>query len=100
LGQRTSTKQLKIFEFEEKIPAFSARLSALITVFQVFDGNSIFKLSDSILSQKNIQKNKLGQSTSTKQIKIFKFEEKIPAFSARLSALTTFLQVFDCNSFF
>jgi hypothetical protein len=44
---------LKIIKFEEKIPAFSARLSVLITVFQVFDGNSFFKLSDSILSQKN-----------------------------------------------
>jgi hypothetical protein len=52
------------------------------------------------LSQKNIRQNKLGQSTSTKQLKIFKFKEKIPAFSARLLALITFFQVFDSNSFF
>jgi hypothetical protein len=37
----------------------------------------------------------LGQSTSKKQVKIFKFEEKIPAFRARLSALIIFFQVFD-----
>jgi hypothetical protein len=43
-----------IFKFEDKIPAFSARLSALITFFQVFVGYSFFKLSDSILSQQNI----------------------------------------------
>jgi hypothetical protein len=55
-------------------------------------------LSD--LSQKNIQKNKLGQNTSKKQLKIFKFKDKIPAFSARLSVLITFFQVFDGNSFF
>jgi hypothetical protein len=45
---------LKIFKFEEKILAFSARLSVLITVFQVFDGNSFFYLSDS-------QKNNIGE---------------------------------------
>jgi hypothetical protein len=91
---------LKIFKFEEKIPALSARQSALITFFQFFEGNSFFLLSDSKLSQKNIQKNKLGQSTSKKQLKIFKFEQKIPVFSARLSALITFFEVFDSNSFF
>jgi hypothetical protein len=101
LGQSTSKKQLKIFKFEDKIPAFSARLSALITFFQDFDSNSFFfKLSDSILSQKNIKNNKLGQSTSKKQLKIFKFEDKIPAFSARLSVLITCFQVFDGNSIF
>jgi hypothetical protein len=52
------------------------------------------------LSQKNIQKNKLGQNTSKKQLKIFKYEEKIPAFSARLSALMTVIQVLERNSFF
>jgi hypothetical protein len=31
-----------IFKFEDKMPAFSSRLSVLITVFQVFDGNSFF----------------------------------------------------------
>jgi hypothetical protein len=59
-----------------------------------------FMLSDSILSQKNIQKNKLGQSTSKKQLKIFKFEEKIPAFHARLSVVITVFLVFDSNSLF
>jgi hypothetical protein len=54
-----------------------------------------FKLSGSILSQKTFKKNKLGQSTSKKQLKIFKFEDKIPAFSASLSALMTVIQVFD-----
>jgi hypothetical protein len=61
LGQSISKKQLKIFKFQEKIPAFSARWSVLITVFQVFDSISFFKLSNSILSQKNIQKNKTGE---------------------------------------
>jgi di/tricarboxylate transporter len=57
-------------------------------------------MSDSILSQKNIQKNKLGQSTSKKQFKIFKFQKRVLAFSARLSALMTVIRVFDGNSFF
>jgi hypothetical protein len=52
------------------------------------------------LSQNNIKKNELGQSTSKKLLKIFKFEDKIPAFSVRLSALMTVIQVFDGNSFF
>jgi hypothetical protein len=39
---------------------------------------------------KSIQNNKLGQSTSKIQLKNFKFEEKIPSFSARLSVLLTF----------
>jgi hypothetical protein len=64
LGQSTIKKQLKIFEFEEKIPAFSARLSVMIIFFQVVDGNSFFKLSNSILSQKN----KLGRSNSKKTV--------------------------------
>jgi hypothetical protein len=51
------------------------------------------------LSQKNIQKNKLGQSISKKQLKILKFEDKISAFSTRLSAPMTVIQVFDGNSF-
>jgi hypothetical protein len=54
LGQSTSKKQMTIVKFEDKNLAFSARLSVLITVFQVFDGNSFFLLSDSILSQKTI----------------------------------------------
>jgi hypothetical protein len=57
-------------------------------------------MSDSILSQKNIQKNMLRQKSIKKQLKIFKFEEKIPAFSARLSVLMTVIQVLDGNSFF
>jgi hypothetical protein len=73
--------------------------TSLITVFQVFDSHSLFKLSDSTLSQKNIQKNKLGQSTSKQQLKIFKFEENIPAFSACLSVLITVCHVFDSNYF-
>jgi hypothetical protein len=88
-------EQSKLFKFEDKIPAFSARLSVLITVLEVFNSNSFFLLSDSILSQKNIQKNKLRPGSRIKQLKIFKFEEKIPAFSARLSGLITFFQVFD-----
>jgi hypothetical protein len=36
------SKVLKLFKFEDKIPAFSVRLSALMTLFQVFDGNSFF----------------------------------------------------------
>jgi hypothetical protein len=99
LERENSKKQLKIVKVEDKIPAFSARLWALITYFLVFDGNSFFLMSDSILTQKNIQQNQLGQSTSKKQLKTFKFEEKIPAFSARLSALITFFQVFEGDSF-
>jgi hypothetical protein len=52
------------------------------------------------LSQKHIKKNNLGRRNSKKQLKIFKFEEKIPAFSARLSALMAVIQVFDGNPFF
>jgi hypothetical protein len=61
LGRRNSKKELKIFKFEDKIPAFSVPLSILITVFQVFDGKSFFYLPESILSQKNIKKNKTGK---------------------------------------
>jgi hypothetical protein len=50
--------------------------------------------------QKKIKKNKLGRRNSKKQLKIFKFEDKIPDFIARLLALITFIQVFDGNSFF
>jgi hypothetical protein len=39
----------------------------------------------------------LEQSTSKKQLKFFKFEEKI---LARLSVLMTVFHVFDSNSFF
>jgi hypothetical protein len=46
---------LKIFKFEDKITVFSARLSVLITFFQVFDGNTFFKLSES--KQVGISKN-------------------------------------------
>jgi hypothetical protein len=60
-----------------------------------------FLLSDEhIESKRNIKKNKLEQSTSKKQMKIFKFEDKIPALSGCLSALITFFQVFDGNYFF
>jgi hypothetical protein len=100
LGQSTSKKQLKIFKFEEKIPAFSARLSVLITFSKFLKAILFFLLSDSILSQKNIQKNKLGQRNSKKQLKIFKFEDKISAFGARLSVLITVFEVSDSNSFF
>jgi hypothetical protein len=51
-------------------------------------------LSDSIFSQKNIQKNKLRRRNSKKQLKIFEFGDKIPAFSARLSVLITFFSKF------
>jgi hypothetical protein len=61
LGQSISKKQLKIFKFEENIPAFSARLSVLITVFQVFDNNSTCLLSDSILSLKKLGKKRTGE---------------------------------------
>jgi hypothetical protein len=44
--------------------------------------------------------NKLGQSTSKKQLKIFKFEDKIPAFSARLSVLITFCKFLIAILFF
>jgi hypothetical protein len=100
LGQSTSKKQVKSLKFKEKIPAFSARLSPLIIFFQVFEGTYFFYLSEIKLSRKNIQKNKLGQSTSKKQLKIFQFKEKIPAFSARLLALISFFQVFESNFFF
>jgi hypothetical protein len=52
------------------------------------------------IEPKNVQKNKLGQRNSKKQLKISKFEDKISAFSARLSVLITVFQVFDSNSFF
>jgi hypothetical protein len=42
----------------------------------------------------------LRQSTSKKQLKILKFEEKIPAFSARLSALITFCKFLKAILFF
>jgi hypothetical protein len=42
VGTEHQQKHLKIFKFEEKIPAFSARLSVLITIFQVFDSTSFF----------------------------------------------------------
>jgi hypothetical protein len=38
----SSNLQKAIFKFEDKIPAFSARLSVLITFFQVFEGTSFF----------------------------------------------------------
>jgi hypothetical protein len=77
----------KVIRTDKRTPKAGILSSNLkITYFQVFDGNSFFQFSRSILSQKNIQKNKLRQSTSKKQLKIFKFEDKIPAFSARLSA--------------
>jgi hypothetical protein len=97
LGQSTSKKLLKVFKFEEKIPAFSARLSALITFFSKFLKAILFFVISRHIEQKKIQKNKLGQRNSKKQLKIFKFEEKIPAFSARLWALITFFQVFEGN---
>jgi hypothetical protein len=96
LRKSTSKKQSKIFKFEDKILTFSDRLSVLITVFQFFDDNSVVRQHN---ESKNIQKNKLRQSTSKKQLKIFKFEEKISAFSARLSVLITVFQVIDSNSF-
>jgi hypothetical protein len=41
-----------------KIPGFSARLSALITVIQVFDNISFFQLSDSKKTLKKIRQEK------------------------------------------
>jgi hypothetical protein len=47
---------LKIFEFEEKIPAFIARMSVLITVFQVFASNFVFNCQAAYLVKKTLKK--------------------------------------------